>query len=53
MQILLDLRNEFRESGEFDKADIIRDRLTLLGIQLEDHPTGTTWRLSPEAAEQA
>jgi cysteinyl-tRNA synthetase len=53
IQILIDLRNELRQNSEFDKADTIRDRLTLLGIQIEDHPTGTTWRLSAEVAEQA
>ncbi len=46
MQILIDLRDLFRRSREFDKADAIRDRLTLLGIVLEDHPSGTSWRIN-------
>ena len=45
MQILIDLRDEYRRNKEFDKADAIRNRLTLLGVVLEDHPDGTTWRL--------
>jgi cysteinyl-tRNA synthetase len=51
MQLLIDLRNEHRHNQEFDRADAIRDRLTLLGVVLEDHPSGTTWRLSSEATE--
>jgi len=46
MQILIDMRNEYRQNKEFAKADAIRDRLTLLGVVLEDHPNGTTWRVS-------
>jgi cysteinyl-tRNA synthetase len=46
MQILIDLRDMYRRNQEFDKADAIRDRLTLLGITLEDHPSGTTWRVN-------
>jgi len=46
MQILIDMRNEYRRTKEFDKADAIRDRLTLLGVVLEDHPGSTGWRVS-------
>ncbi len=46
MQILIELRDTYRRNNEYDKADAIRDRLTLLGVILEDHPGGTTWRLS-------
>jgi cysteinyl-tRNA synthetase len=48
MQILIDLRNSYRRNKEFDKADIIRDQLALLGIVLEDRQDGTVWRLSHE-----
>jgi cysteinyl-tRNA synthetase len=51
MQILIDLRNSYRRTQEFEKADAIRDRLTLLGVVLEDHSSGTTWRLSYEGEE--
>jgi cysteinyl-tRNA synthetase len=48
MQIFIDLRKSYRRNNEFDKADTIRNQLTLLGIVLEDHPDGTIWRLSSE-----
>jgi cysteinyl-tRNA synthetase len=48
MQILIELRDSYRSNKEFDNADAIRDRLTLLGIVLEDHSNGTTWRFSHE-----
>jgi len=51
MQLLIDLREEYRRNQEYDKADTIRDRLTLLGIVLEDHPNGTSWRFSSDAAD--
>ena len=51
MQILIDLRDMYRRNGEFDKADAIRDRLTLLGIVLEDHPSGTSWRISYDSED--
>lgn len=45
MQILLDLRQEYRAAGEGKQADMLRDRLTLLGITLTDGPEGSSWRL--------
>jgi cysteinyl-tRNA synthetase len=53
MQILIDLRESYRHSKEFDKADGIRDRLSLLGVVLEDHASGTTWRFSQDAKAEA
>lgn len=49
MRLLIDLRDSYRREREYDKADTIRDRLTLLGIVLEDHADGTTWRLSSDS----
>lgn len=51
MEMLIDLRNSYRRNKEFDKADAIRDQLGGLGIVLEDHPSGTTWRISYEGEE--
>ncbi len=51
MQLLIDLREEYRRNQEYDKADTIRDRLTLLGIVLEDHPNGTSWRFSSDVGD--
>ena len=45
MQILIDLRQEFRQAKDWAKADAIRDRLAEVGIALEDGPDGTRWRL--------
>jgi cysteinyl-tRNA synthetase len=44
MQLLIDLRNEARKSKNFAMADQIRNRLTDLGVTLEDRPGGTGWR---------
>jgi cysteinyl-tRNA synthetase len=45
MQLLVDLRAETRKAKNFAMADMIRNRLTALGITLEDRPGGTSWRL--------
>ncbi len=45
VQVLLDLRAELRKAKNFVLADQIRQRLTQLGITLEDRPGGTGWRL--------
>lgn len=43
VQLLVDLRAEARAQRNFEQADQIRDRLTELGIALEDSPEGTRW----------
>jgi cysteinyl-tRNA synthetase len=43
MQLLIDLRAESRKKKDFATADVIRNRLTELGITLEDRPGGTEW----------
>ena len=45
VQILIDLRQEFRQTKDWAKADTIRDRLAKIGIALEDGLEGTRWRL--------
>jgi cysteinyl-tRNA synthetase len=45
VQILIDLRQEFRQAKDWAKSDAIRDRLAEVGIALEDGPDGTRWRL--------
>ncbi len=46
VRMLIDIRQEARQSREWSKADVIRDRLAEMGILLEDGPEGTRWRLS-------
>ena len=43
MQVMIDLRNQFREEKNFQGADMIRDRLAEAGIQLKDSREGTNW----------
>jgi cysteinyl-tRNA synthetase len=42
--VLLDVRKELRAKGEFELADVIRDRLAELGVVIEDAKDGSTWR---------
>ena len=45
VSILVDVRSILRERKEFDLADEIRSRLRDLGIELQDTPQGTKWRI--------
>ena len=45
IQALVDVRAELRSARQYQLADNIRDRLTELGVSLEDSPEGTSWRL--------
>jgi cysteinyl-tRNA synthetase len=45
MQLLIDLRAEARKTKNFSLGDQIRNRLTQLGVTLEDRPGGTGWRI--------
>jgi len=38
------MRAEARQVQDYARADEIRDRLSALGVALEDRPEGTTWR---------
>jgi cysteinyl-tRNA synthetase len=43
---LIDARSTARKSRNFKQADLIRDELTSMGIEIEDHRDGTTtWRI--------
>jgi cysteinyl-tRNA synthetase len=41
---LIQARLDFKKAKDFKKADGIRDKLTEMGVLLEDGPKGTTWR---------
>jgi cysteinyl-tRNA synthetase len=45
LRLLIGLRQKARESRDWAQADAIRDRLTEMGVALEDGPEGTRWRL--------
>ena len=45
--LLIDLRARLRKDKNFALADEIRNRLTEIGITLEDRPDGTRWRAEP------
>jgi cysteinyl-tRNA synthetase len=44
MEILISLRAELRAKKEWALSDQIRDRLKSIGIVMEDHKEGSTWR---------
>ena len=46
MEVLVELRENFRENKDFASADLIRDRLQKIGIEFKDLPEGTTWEVT-------
>jgi hypothetical protein len=46
IELLVAVRAQLRASKQWALADQIRDRLSALGVILEDGPTATTWRRS-------
>ncbi|HEY9088915.1 MAG TPA: DALR domain-containing protein, partial [Anaerolineaceae bacterium] len=44
VQLLVDVRMELRKQKLWVLSDLVRDRLTALGVSLEDSKEGTTWR---------
>ncbi len=44
ISFLIELRNRFRQEKQFALADEIRNRLSIMGILLEDRKDGTIWR---------
>jgi len=45
VRFVLDERTQAREKKDWAAADAIRDRLTQLGVVVEDSPTGARWSL--------
>jgi cysteinyl-tRNA synthetase len=45
MEIILGLRQEFREQKDWDKSDELRRLLKEAGIAIEDRPDGAAWRV--------
>jgi cysteinyl-tRNA synthetase len=46
MGIVLDVRRRYRESKGWDQADLLREKLSELGITVEDRTEGPAWRLT-------
>ncbi len=44
IELLISTRKDLRQAKQFQLADGIRNKLTELGIALEDTPQGTVWR---------
>jgi cysteinyl-tRNA synthetase len=44
IELLIEVREELRQAQQWALADLIRDRLSTLGVLLEDGKDGTTWR---------
>ncbi|MFO0889302.1 MAG: cysteine--tRNA ligase [Isosphaeraceae bacterium] len=47
LDLLIELRARLRKEKNFALADEVRNRLTSLGVVLEDRPDGTRWRVEP------
>ncbi len=45
IEVLVEMRQKFRDSRDFVRADDVRDQLDKMGIVLKDGPEGTTWHL--------
>jgi len=45
MEIILDIRQRYREAQDWEHADALRRQLRELGIVVEDRPEGPTWRV--------
>jgi hypothetical protein len=43
---LVDLRARARAGGDWQTADLIRDRLAAAGVEVRDDPSGSTWVLA-------
>ena len=46
IQLLIETREKLRKAKQWQLADMVRQRLTGLGIALEDTPKGTIWKRS-------
>ncbi|TVL98291.1 MAG: cysteine--tRNA ligase [Candidatus Brocadia sp. WS118] len=44
MKVLIDTRNELRKAKQWQLSDFIRNKLSEIGIALDDKPDGTAWK---------
>jgi cysteinyl-tRNA synthetase len=45
VDLILGLRDKLREAKQYDLSDHIRAELSKIGVQLEDKPEGTIWKI--------
>jgi cysteinyl-tRNA synthetase len=45
IELLIEMRAELRKAKQFALADLVRSRLSDLGVTLEDSPQGTHWKI--------
>ncbi|WP_255150280.1 cysteine--tRNA ligase [Halorarius halobius] len=45
VELVLDVRDEERAAGNYERADALRDDLEALGVEVQDTDDGTTYRL--------
>ena len=50
IELLVETRAWLREEHRFDLADRLRDRLSQMGVTLDDTPEGTHWKFKPPSA---
>ena len=48
MDVILDIRQQYREAEEWEQADELRERLREIGIAVEDRSDGPTWKVERE-----
>ena len=48
MDIVLSFRRQYREGKNWEQADALRERLSELGVVVEDRPEGPTWYVRRE-----
>ena len=46
VELILDIRNELRNSKQWELSDKLRDKLLDIGIVVEDADEGSTWKFS-------
>ena len=46
IQTLVERRSELRAAKRFAEADVVRDELAGMGVELTDGPQGTAWRIA-------
>lgn len=49
VEVLLELRAVVRSDKRFDLSDLIRDRLTVVGIEVRDTPAGVEWDIRAQS----